>query len=211
MKEPIEHLKTITTEQLQHGDMMATSSLMPAAAADVIAKTFFDFVIKHNLADTMPYMSPEQIQVIALFLSYLQRNLLSVFISVTVWISFNRGSRTHQLMRLPRQRYRILRASRWSRRMVLQSTPTHRDLQCRLQYFVTCAGPDSCRLRISGHTLRKSTTLGQRQERDSSSKSSSELVYHYIQQTSAAWPATSCTTCCTLTRAASLYELANAP
>jgi hypothetical protein len=42
MKEPIEHLKTITTEQLQHGDMMATSSLMPAAAADVIAKTFFD-------------------------------------------------------------------------------------------------------------------------------------------------------------------------
>jgi hypothetical protein len=53
--------------------MMATSSLMPAAAADVIAKTFFDFVIKHNLADTMVSMSAEQIQVIALFLSHLQR------------------------------------------------------------------------------------------------------------------------------------------
>ena len=42
MKEPIEHLKTITTEQVQHGDMMATSSLMPAAAADAFAKTFFE-------------------------------------------------------------------------------------------------------------------------------------------------------------------------
>ena len=73
MKAPTEHLQTITTEQLQHGDMMATSSLMPAAAADVIAKTFFDFVIKHNLADTMVSMSAEQIQVIALFLSHLQR------------------------------------------------------------------------------------------------------------------------------------------
>ena len=52
---------------------MAPSSLVPAAAADFIAMTFFDFVIKHNLADTMVSMSFEQIQVIALFLSHLQR------------------------------------------------------------------------------------------------------------------------------------------
>ena len=69
----LQYFKTITTEQLQHVDMMAPSSLLPEAAADLIAKTFFDFVLKHNLGDTLASMSPEQIQVIALFLSYLQR------------------------------------------------------------------------------------------------------------------------------------------
>ena len=53
MKHPTEHLRTITTEQLQRGDTTAPSSLMPTAAADLIAQTFFDFVVKHNLADTM--------------------------------------------------------------------------------------------------------------------------------------------------------------
>ena len=73
MENPTEHFRTITTEQLQHGDLMAPSSLMPAAAADLIAKTFFDFVVKHNLADTMVSMSAQQIQVIAIFLNHLQR------------------------------------------------------------------------------------------------------------------------------------------
>ena len=53
MENPTEHFRTITTEQLQHGDLMAPSSLMPAAAADLIAKTFFDVVVKHNLAEAM--------------------------------------------------------------------------------------------------------------------------------------------------------------
>ena len=52
---------------------MAQGSLMPAEAAEAIASTFFDFVVKHQLADTMQTMSSEQIQVIALFLSHLQR------------------------------------------------------------------------------------------------------------------------------------------
>ena len=52
---------------------MVPSGLMPTAAADLIGKTFFDFVVKHSLADTMTSMSAEQIQVIALFLSHLQR------------------------------------------------------------------------------------------------------------------------------------------
>ena len=53
MQHPTEHLRTITTEQLQRGDTNAPSSLMLTAAADLIAETFFDFVVKHNLADTM--------------------------------------------------------------------------------------------------------------------------------------------------------------
>ena len=73
MTDALQYFKTITTEQLQHGDMMAPGSVLPEAAADLIAKTFFDFVLKHNLGDTLASMSPEQIQVIALFLSYLQR------------------------------------------------------------------------------------------------------------------------------------------
>ena len=73
MENPTEHFRTITTEQLQHGDLVAPSSLMPAAAADLIAKTFSDFVVKHNLAEAMVSMSAQQIQVIALSLSHLQR------------------------------------------------------------------------------------------------------------------------------------------
>ena len=73
MKDSTKYLKTITTEQLQHGDMLAPNSLMPAAAADAIARTFFDFVVKHNLPDHMTTMTSEQLQVIALFLSHLLR------------------------------------------------------------------------------------------------------------------------------------------
>ena len=73
MQHPTEHLRTITTEQLQRGDTSAPSSLMPTAAADLIAQTFFDFVVKYNLADTMASMSAQQIQVIAIFLCHLQR------------------------------------------------------------------------------------------------------------------------------------------
>ena len=50
MQHSIENLRTVATEQLQHGDMMAPSGLMPTAAADLIAQTFFDFVVKHDLA-----------------------------------------------------------------------------------------------------------------------------------------------------------------
>ena len=72
MKHSNDHLKTITTEHLQRGDMMAPSNLLPTAIADLVAQTFFDFVVKHNLADTMVSMSAQQIQVIAIFLSHLQ-------------------------------------------------------------------------------------------------------------------------------------------
>ena len=73
MQDASEHLRSITTEQLQHGDMILSSGLLPTGAADVIAQTFFDFVINHNLAHTMVSMSAQQIQVIAIFLSYLKR------------------------------------------------------------------------------------------------------------------------------------------
>ena len=73
MKESSKYLSQVTTEQLQQGDMMAPDSLMPAAAAEIIATTFFDFVVKHSLADTMQQMSSEQIQVIAVFLNHLLR------------------------------------------------------------------------------------------------------------------------------------------
>ena len=53
MQHSTEHLRTITTEQLQRGGMMPPSSLLPTAVADLIAQTFFDVVVKHNLADTM--------------------------------------------------------------------------------------------------------------------------------------------------------------
>ena len=68
-----EHLRTISTEQLRYGEMMTPSSLLPTKIADLIAQTFFDFVLKHNLADAMVSMSAQQIQVIAFFLSHLQR------------------------------------------------------------------------------------------------------------------------------------------
>ena len=68
-----DHLATTTTEQLRLGEMMAPSGLMPTAVADLIAQTFFDFVVKHNLADAMVAMSAQQIQVIAIFLSHLKR------------------------------------------------------------------------------------------------------------------------------------------
>ena len=73
MQHPTEHLGTVTTEQLRHGEMIVPSGLMPSAVADLIAETFFDFVVKHNLAHTMVSMSAQQIQVIAIFLSHLQR------------------------------------------------------------------------------------------------------------------------------------------
>ena len=53
--------------------MLTPSSLLPTAVADLIALTFFDLVLKRNLADTMVSMSAQQIQVIAIFLSHLQR------------------------------------------------------------------------------------------------------------------------------------------
>ena len=72
VKEPFKYLAMITTEQLQHGDdRLALESLMPAAAAKVIATAFFDFVLHHSLAVTMQEMTSEQIQVTALFLNHL--------------------------------------------------------------------------------------------------------------------------------------------
>ena len=53
--------------------MVAAGSLLPTEAADFIAETFFEFAFKHKLANMLASMSPEQIQVIALFLSSLQR------------------------------------------------------------------------------------------------------------------------------------------
>ena len=73
MQHPTEHLRTISTEQLRYGEMMTPSSLLPTAVAYLIAQTFFDFVVKHNLADATVSMSAQQIQVIAIFLSHLQR------------------------------------------------------------------------------------------------------------------------------------------
>ena len=73
MQHSIEYLQSITSEQLRHDGMMGPSGLMPTAVADRMAQTFFDFVVKHNLADTMVAMSAQQIQVIAIFLSHLQR------------------------------------------------------------------------------------------------------------------------------------------
>ena len=61
MKEPAKYLAMTTTDQLQHGEVMAQGSLMPAEAAEAIASTFFDFVVKHQLVDTMQTMSSEQI------------------------------------------------------------------------------------------------------------------------------------------------------
>ena len=71
LKEPAKYLAMITTDQLQQGDIMAQGTLMPAAAAEVIASNFLDFVVKHQLADAMQTMRSEQIQVIALFLNHL--------------------------------------------------------------------------------------------------------------------------------------------
>ena len=51
-KDLLEHLWTITTEQLQHGGMMTPSGLMPTTAAKLIADSFFDFLLKHTLMDT---------------------------------------------------------------------------------------------------------------------------------------------------------------
>ena len=73
MKDPGKYLALIPTEKLQRGHMIALDSLMPAAAAEVIDTTFFNFVRKYSLADTMQDMGSEQIQVIAVFLNHLLR------------------------------------------------------------------------------------------------------------------------------------------
>ena len=73
MKNPAEHLRTISSAELKRGDAIAQCVLMPSAAAALIAKDFFDFVLQHNLAHTMASMSPEQITIIALFLGHLRR------------------------------------------------------------------------------------------------------------------------------------------
>ena len=54
----------------------ATTLGMPIGhplVADCIAQSFFDFVDKHKLADTLISMSAQQIQVIAIYLSHLQQ------------------------------------------------------------------------------------------------------------------------------------------
>ena len=71
MQHSTEHLSTITLER--HGEVMSPTNLLPTAVADFIAQRFFDFVVKHNLADTMASMSAQQIQVIAIFFNNLQR------------------------------------------------------------------------------------------------------------------------------------------
>ena len=74
LKEPGKYLAMITAEQLQHGsERIALECLMPAAAAEVVATAFFDFVRRHSLADSCQAMSSEQIQATALFLSNLLR------------------------------------------------------------------------------------------------------------------------------------------
>ena len=75
-------LREITNEQLQHGGIMATTSILPLAAAESVASAFFDFAMKHRLADTMTTMTSEQIQVISLFhSSLLQRPVKRVVVS----------------------------------------------------------------------------------------------------------------------------------
>ena len=73
MKNPAEHLRMISSAELKRGDAIAQCVLMPSAAAALIAKDLFDFVLQHNLAHTMASMSPEQITIIALFLGHLRR------------------------------------------------------------------------------------------------------------------------------------------
>ena len=73
LKTPALHLGEIASEQLQHGGTIASSSLMPTASSDVIATVFFDFVVQHDLAEALASMSSEQIQMVALCLSQLQR------------------------------------------------------------------------------------------------------------------------------------------
>ena len=45
IKDADQYFIIITTAQRQHGDIVARSSLLPEAAADVYAKTFFEFVL----------------------------------------------------------------------------------------------------------------------------------------------------------------------
>ena len=121
-----DHLRAITSEQLRRGEMMAPSSLMPIAVAD-LAQTFFDFVLKHNLARTMVAMSAQQIQVIAVFLSHLQQESPK-----RIHIS----ERLHLIQKQPEYKPAEEIASPevphfvrlQSERMVLQSTRTHSDL-----------------------------------------------------------------------------------
>ena len=43
LRELGKYLSQVTTDQLQHGNVMAPESLLPAAAAEVIACSFFEF------------------------------------------------------------------------------------------------------------------------------------------------------------------------
>ena len=76
MQHPTEHLSTITTDELRHGGMMAPLSLMPTAVADLLAHPFFEFVLNHNLVDTLVTMSAQQLHAIAIFLRHLQGRLV---------------------------------------------------------------------------------------------------------------------------------------
>jgi hypothetical protein len=156
----------------------------------------------------MTYMSPEQIQVIALFLSYLLRKTSKrVHISERLDLIQQKPSYT------PADEIASPEIPHFARiETVAQDGATEHTDPSR----PTMQAPVLCQLCGAGFLSPQDvwahvTKEHQRQERDSSSKSSSELVYHYIQQTSAAWPATSCTTCCTLTQAATQYDRANAP
>ena len=66
-------LAEVPDELLLRGEMTASGSLMPLAAAETIATGFFDFAIANGLADSIARMSSEQIQLLALYHAHLAR------------------------------------------------------------------------------------------------------------------------------------------
>ena len=71
------YLAMIPREQVQRGsERVAEECLLPALAAKEIVTAFFDFVQQYSLVDSFQEMSPEQIQVTALFLNNLRHKPL---------------------------------------------------------------------------------------------------------------------------------------
>ena len=56
LKESGKYLAMITAEQLQHGDIMAHTSLMPLAAAESVASAV-DFAMKYRVGASMATMA----------------------------------------------------------------------------------------------------------------------------------------------------------
>ena len=122
-------------------------------------------------------MSAQQIQVIAIFLSHLQRKPSKrVHISERLDLIQQKPSYTPaEDIASPKIPHLVCLQSETDGASE-HTHPSRPTLQapviCQL-----CGGPGFCRRRISGRTPRKNTTLGQRRESDSSSKSSSARAY----------------------------------